>query len=66
MTHNTTVRKFSIFRYNPNISRLNFHTKRHFIPYHNYTNKQQRISFLRNNQVAKINMRTFRHNRRRR
>jgi len=66
MTHNTTVRKFSIFRYNPNISRLNFHTKRHFIPYHNYTNRIHPISFLRNNQVAKINMRTFRHNRRRR
>lgn len=66
MTPSKTVRKFSIFRYNPNISRLNFHTKRHFIPYHNYTNRHHHISFIRNNPITKINMRTIRHNRRRR
>ena len=72
--HNTTVRKLSILRYNPNISRLNFHTKRNFMQYHNYTNRNNHnytnrvhpISFIRNNPTAKINMRTFRHNRRRR
>jgi hypothetical protein len=72
--HNTTVRKLSILRYNPNIQRLNFHTKRNFMQYHNYinrnnhnyTNRIHPISFIRNNPFAKINMRTFRHNRRRR
>jgi hypothetical protein len=72
--HNTTVRKLSILRYNPNISRLHFHTKRNFIEYHNYTNRNNhnytnrihKTPFIRNNPFAKINMRTFRHNRRRR
>jgi uncharacterized delta-60 repeat protein len=66
MTNNRTVRKLSIFRFNPNISKLNFHTKRHSMQQHNYTNRHNRISFLRNNAMSKINMHTFKHNRRRR
>ena len=69
ITHNNTKRKFSVFRFNPLISRLNFHTKRHFIPtnqqHHSYTNKY-RISNVRHNPMAKINTHTFRHSRRRR
>ena len=68
ITHNTTRRKFSILRYNPLISRLNFHTKRHFVSQNNpYSNTiKNRVSFTRHNPMVKINTHTFRHGRRRR
>jgi uncharacterized delta-60 repeat protein len=67
ITHNLTRRKFSILRCNPLISRLNFHTKKHFVsqkPY-NHTIKN-RVSFTRNNPMVKINTHKFRYGRRRR
>jgi hypothetical protein len=67
ITNNLTRRKFSILRCNPLISRLNFHTKKHFVsqkPY-NHTIKN-RVSFTRNNPMVKINKHTFRFGRRRR
>ncbi len=68
ITHNSTRRKFSILRYNPIISRLNFHTKKYFIKHNNpYANTiKNRVSFTRHNPMVKINTRTFRHGRRRR
>ena len=68
ITHNTTRRKFSILRYNPLISRFNFHTKRHFVSQNNpYSNTiKNRVSFTRHNPMVKINTHTFRHGRRRR
>jgi uncharacterized delta-60 repeat protein len=67
ITNNLTRRKFSILRCNPLISRLNFHTKKHFVsqkPY-NHTIKN-RVSFTRNNPMVKINTHKFRYGRRRR
>ena len=66
ISHNTTRRKFSILRFNPLISRFNFHTKRHFVPHYNSHTNKYRVSNLRNNAMVKINTHTFRHGRRRR
>ena len=68
ITHNSTKRKFSILRYNPKISTLNFHTKKHFVSHHNpYANTiKNRVSFTRHNPMVQINTRTFRHGGRRR
>ena len=59
ITHNTTRRKFSILRYNPLISRLNFHTKRHFISHNQTVRNQQHYS-------PNIKVHSFKHSRRRR
>jgi uncharacterized delta-60 repeat protein len=67
ITNNTTRRKFTILRCNPLISRLNFHTKRHFIQNNSYNNTiKNRSSFTTHNHMVKINKHTFRHGRRRR
>lgn len=66
ITHNTTRRKFSILRYNPIISRLNFQTRKQILPHYNSHTNKYRVSNLRNNAMVKINTHTFRHGRRRR
>lgn len=67
ITNNLTRRKFSILRCNPLISRLNFHTKKHFVSQNSYNHTiKNRVSFTRNNPMVKINKHTFRFGRRRR
>jgi len=64
---NKTRRNLSILRYNPLISRLNFHTKKHFMLQNSLTrNNKYHIPFLRNNSTFRINSHTLRHGRRRR
>lgn len=65
--NNRTRRNLSIFRFNPLISKLNFHTKKNFILDNSVTrNNRYHIPFLRNNSTFKINSHTLRHRRRRR
>lgn len=67
ITNNITRRNLSIFRYNPFISKLSFHTKKNFINSTSFTrNNRFRVSNVRNNPMVKINSYTFRHGRRRR
>jgi len=67
ITNNVTRRNLSIFRYNPLITRLNFHTKKHFISHNSITRgNKYSVSYSRNNSMLKINSHTFRHGRRRR
>ena len=68
ITQNFTRRKFSILRYNPLINRLNFYTKKHFVPQNNpYNNTiKNHISFKKYNPNVKVNTHKFRYGRRRR
>lgn len=66
ITQNFTRRKFSILRYNPLINRLNFYTKKHFVPQNNpYNNTiKNHISFKKYNPNVKVNTHKFRYGRR--
>ena len=59
ISHNTTKRKFSILRFNPLISRFNFHTKKYFISHNQTVRNQQHYS-------PNIKVHSFKHSRRRR
>jgi uncharacterized delta-60 repeat protein len=61
ITHNITRRRFAVLRYNPFISKLNFHTKKHFSFPNNSYNKT-----IKNNAIVRTHTHKFRNSRLRR
>lgn len=67
-TNNVTRRKFSVLKFNPLISRLNYHTKKHFLiqPSQRYHTSKQRVSNLKNSNFKLRNYKFIRSFRKRR